>query len=141
MESTALTTTFLSIQVTGRARVPDGIVNSVNMTDRFNNYTKLLFYWRKNSEFRQPLSKFRHSTGCVWVWSTSFQYNAHILVIFMLVYFSSVLLSIPVWREVCKFVWFEIESRILNTVVCCVERDHQISVCLHFTSNFFIVLL
>jgi len=65
MESTALTKAFLSVQVTGRARGPDGIVNSVNMTDRFNNYTKLLFYWRKNSEFRQFLSKIRHPTGRV----------------------------------------------------------------------------
>jgi len=95
---------FLSVQVTGRARGPDGIVNSVNMTDRFNNYIKLLFYWRKNSEFRQPLPKIRHSTGCVPVWSMLHQFNIHIIIYFILAYFSNVLLSIPVWKEVCKYI-------------------------------------
>lgn len=139
MESTALTKAFLSVQVTGRARGPDGIVNSVNMTDRFNNYTKLLFYWRKNSEFRQFLSKIRHPTGRVPIWSTSYQFDTHIIVIIVLVYFSNVLLSILVWREVHKYIWLEIESRILN--MCCVEKDHQISVCLHLISNILLLFL
>ena len=131
MESTALNTAFLSVLVTGRARGPDGIVNSVNMTDRFNNYVKLLFYWRKNLEFWQPLPKIRNSTGCVPVWSTSHQFILHIIVIFVLFYFSSIPLSIPVWREVRKYMWLEIESRILKIIACCVEKDRQISPCLH----------
>jgi hypothetical protein len=36
-KGTVLTAEFLSVQITGRARRSDGIVKSVNMTDRFNN--------------------------------------------------------------------------------------------------------
>ena len=82
MESTALTKAFLSVQVTGRARGPDGIVNSVNMTDRFNNYTKLLFYWRK--KFRISTTSFQNSSSdrpcanliyVISIWYTYYRYH------------------------------------------------------------------